>query len=86
MNPVDDINTQHAAYWSGYTVEAVTFRGDGDSVADVRALVTTDRHGARVVRVPWKLNEIELAQLAQGGTIWLSVWGGLSPHMLEVQP
>lgn len=38
-----------------------------------------------VVRVPWKPDEIELMHLAQGGTIWLSTWGGLPPHMLEVQ-
>jgi hypothetical protein len=41
--------------------------------------------GMRCVRVAWKPSEIDLAHLAQGGTIWLSCWGGLPPHMLEVQ-
>lgn len=37
-----------------------------------------------VVRVAWELDEIELARLAKGGTLWLSTWGGLPVHMLEV--
>jgi hypothetical protein len=32
-----------------------------------------------------ELDEIELAALAHGGTIWLSTWGGLPAHQLEVQ-
>jgi hypothetical protein len=86
VNPAEEITDDHVAYWAGHVVKAVTFQGDGDSVGDVRALITTDHDGTQAVRVPWKLNEIELAQLARGGTIWLSVWGGLPPHMLEVQP
>lgn len=36
--------------------------------------------------VAYKLDEIELAHLAKGGTLWLSTWGGLPIHHLEVEP
>lgn len=49
-------------------------------------VVTVDRAGRGVVRTAYKLDEIELAHLARGGTLWLSCWGGLPVHMLEVQP
>lgn len=39
----------------------------------------------QAVRVPWTLDEIDLAHLARGGTLWLSTWGGLPMHQLEVQ-
>lgn len=48
------------------------------------ALITRTELGT-VVRVGLKLDEIELAHLAHGGTIWLSTFGGLPPFMLEVQ-
>ena len=77
------------AYWSDLDPVRVKF-GAPEGMADCDpcpALVTTDTTGrASVVRVAWELDEIELAQLARGGTLWLSVWGGLPPHMLEVQP
>jgi hypothetical protein len=53
------------------------------------AVVTRDvrdgREGQVIVRVPFELDEIELAHLARGGTLWLSTWGGLPIHMMEVQ-
>lgn len=39
----------------------------------------------KAIRVPYELDEIELAHLARGGTLWLTAWGGLPIHMLEVQ-
>lgn len=39
-----------------------------------------------VAHVAYKLDEIELAHLAQGGTLWLTTWGGLPIHLLEVAP
>jgi hypothetical protein len=38
----------------------------------------------KVSRVPWTLDDDEIARLAGGGTLWLSCWGGLPMHMLEV--
>lgn len=48
----------------------------------VVATITSDDH--LIVRVPLKLDEIELAQLARGGTIWLSTYGGLPPFSMVV--
>lgn len=39
-----------------------------------------------VHHVAFQLDEIELAALAQGGTLWLTTWGGLPIHRLEVGP
>lgn len=38
------------------------------------------------VHVAYQLNEIEVAALAQGGTLWLTTWGGLPIHLVEVVP
>jgi hypothetical protein len=78
------------AYWADLDPHPATFTGPGEVEAGVKpceALVTRDSHGDEfgdVVRVPWQPTEIELAMLARGGTIWLSTWGGLPMHMLEV--
>lgn len=78
-------------YWSELDPQPRTFTGPGEIEAGVepcQALVTEDQLGnqfGQVVRVPWMLDEIELAKLAKGGTLWLSTWGGLPMHMLEVQ-
>lgn len=54
-------------------------------VSSVRtAICTEDASGVRFVHVPYKPDEIELARLAQGGTLWLTVMGGLPPHHLTV--
>lgn len=80
-------------YWRGVDPDArvVVFNAPEDDPPGCQpcpAVVTVTVEDGRpfaVVRVAWKPNEIELAQLAQGGTIWLSTWGGLPAHMLEVQ-
>lgn len=79
------------AYWADYNPQPRTFTAPGEVEAGVepcQALVTDDLldgQFGQVVRVPWTLNEIELAHLARTGTLWLSTWGGLPMHMLEVQ-
>lgn len=79
------------AYWADVNPRVATFTGPGEIEAGVEpcpGLLTDDSLGnqfGQVVRVPWTLSEIELAHLAQGGTLWLSTWGGLPMHMLEVQ-
>lgn len=50
------------------------------------ALVADQAPGLRMVHVALTLNEIELAQLARGGTLWLTCWGGLPIHLVEVIP
>lgn len=89
MTPAD-LTPEHIAYWDSSDdvlgpATPVLFTGPGDvTVADIETVVTETARG-QVVRVPWKPDEIELAHLARGGTLWLSCWGGLAPHMLEVQ-
>jgi hypothetical protein len=46
----------------------------------------TQGEGVVVCRVAFQLDEIEVASLAQGGTLWLSTWGGLPIHLVEVVP
>jgi len=45
-------------YWGDFVCERVTFAADD---------------GTYVVRVAWQLDEIELAHLATGGTLWVTV-------------
>lgn len=56
---------------------------EGPDVIPCPALVT-DVDGQRLVRVRWDLDEIELAALAQGGSLWLTCWGGLPIHAMDV--
>lgn len=65
-----------------------TFRAppDMDNCTDAGAVLTKNAEGQIIVRVPWKISDDEILALLSGGTIWLSTWGGLPPHMLEVQP
>jgi hypothetical protein len=77
------------AYWSEMSPRRVTMSGPGEVEAGIEpcpAIVTDGgEFGLQpVVRVAWELDEIELARLATGGTLWLSTWGGLPVHMLEV--
>jgi hypothetical protein len=86
VNPVPP-EEKHLDYWSDYDVRVGEF-GAPESMTDCApciAIVTTALDGEKVVRVPWKPNELDLAALAQGGTLWVSTWGGLPPHQLEVQ-
>lgn len=76
---------------NGLNPRRVTYAADDETFSSCDALVTDDANGSpvgggNVVRVPWRMNEIELMQLAEGGTLWLSTWGGLPPHALFVQP
>lgn len=38
----------------------------------------------QVVRVPWQLEADEIKALVDGGTLWLTTWGGLPVHTLFV--
>lgn len=89
MQPTE-LTPEHLAYWISSedtigTPNPVLYRGEpGTDVGAVESVITETQAGP-VVRVPWKPDEIDLAHLAKGGTLWVSTWGGLPPHMLEVQ-
>lgn len=86
--PITDRDVHH---WSGYgDVQVAVFTTPEEIEAGVtpcEGIITPpqDDGFGNAVRVPWVLSEIELMHLAQGGTLWLSTWGGLPMHSLEVQ-
>lgn len=83
-----DITPTDLAYYRELNPTVVVYAADNETVYPVRAIVTKDHDdGFNIaVRVPWTLDEIELANLAQGGTLWLTCFTGLPPHSLHVQP
>lgn len=89
MQILSEFTEDHVAYWAHLDPRPATFRApEGvEDCGDAEVIITRSDASAdeQVVRVAWKPDEIELAALAQGGTIWLSTWGTLLPHMLEVQ-
>lgn len=75
------------AYWAHLNPRPAMISGPNEIEAEIApcpAVVTDGDDFGTVVRVPWTLDEIELAHLANGGTLWLSTWGGLPIHMMEV--
>lgn len=87
MTPVEP-TTEQLIYWEerdGCAQRFVVMGGpeEGPDVIPCPCLVAP---GANVVHVALQLNEIEVAQLAQGGTLWLTTWGGLPIHLVEVVP
>lgn len=82
--------TDDMDYWASLNPLPVTYVAGRSDTTPCPAIITTtdDPHGVdgrTVVRVPWQLSEIELTHLAHGGTLWLSTWGGLPAHSLDVQ-
>lgn len=93
MNIVNDLKAGHLAYWRDYETRVAEFTAPAEQAVGIEPAVgvvtqprTPQDLGAPCVRVAWKPTEEEIEQLRDGGTIWLSTWGGLPPHMLEVQP
>jgi len=59
--------------------------GMEDSVEAAEVLVDRTPGDAQI-HVAWQPDEIDLVRLAHGGTVWLTVLGGmLPPHRLEVR-
>jgi hypothetical protein len=98
VNPVEPTDAQ-AAFWTerdGAEQVAKTIGGphEGPDVIPCPALVApivVERDDGVPVRgvifhVAYQLDEIEVAALAQGATLWMSTWGGLPIHHLEVVP
>lgn len=84
-----EITDADMAYWADCNPRRVTFTAPGEVEAGIEpcpGIVTDDPDDqSPIARVAWQLDEIELAHLARTGTIWLSCWGGLPVHMMEVQ-
>lgn len=85
------INDADMAYWADYSPVPQVIGGPPSEPDCIPcpALITRELREGRddllIVRVPFELDEIELTHLARGGTLWLSTWGGLPIHMMEVQ-
>lgn len=91
MHPVTTYTEAQLDYWEGHDARIVIFTSPDDPpdctpCPGIVTRVVEDGRTFDVVRVAWKPDELDVAHLARGGTIWLSTWGGLPPHMLEVQP
>lgn len=56
---------------------------EGPDVVPCPALVAYD---AGLIHVAYRLDEIEVAHLARGGTLWLTTRAVLPVHHIEVQP
>jgi len=91
MIPVEATDEQ-VAYWTQRAGAEPVRRviggpAEAPDVIPCPTLVGLDTtQGVVVCRVAYQLDEIELAALAQGGTLWLSTWGGLPIHLVEVVP
>lgn len=84
MNP-RPINDGDLDYWGERVQHVSRFTGPGEEEEGIEpcpALVLTGNE----VAVAWVLDEIEMMQLVQGGTLWLVTRGGLPIHGLHVQP
>ena len=84
------VEPQHLTYWQEFYPVAMEFTApsDPEGCEPCQALVTSQIENDleyRVIRVPWKLSDEDIQKLKNGGTLWLSTWGGLPAHMLEVQ-
>lgn len=92
MDIVREFTDAQRAYWSEYEATETIFTAPDEQevgIEPARGIVTLPRDeqdlGVACVRVAWKPDEIDLAHLARGGTIWLSTWGQLPVHSLQVQ-
>lgn len=94
MDILKNLTPEHVDYWRTvdpdpqvrvFTAPAEIEVGIEPAVGLVTQPQDAADLGVPCVRVAWKPDEIDMANLIHGGTIWLSTWGGLPPHMLEVQ-
>lgn len=69
-----DVTAADLAYWAEFEPRPVLFAADDPDTEVCPAVVTTvpDPHGVigtTCVRVAWELSEVELMDLAKGGTL-----------------
>lgn len=83
MNP-RSISEADLDYWAERNPRPVRFTGPGEEEQGIEPCPSLVLDGDEVA-VPWALNEIELAHLARGGTLWLVTRHGLPIHGLHVQ-
>lgn len=95
MHPLgaDELTDDLLAYWRAFDYSLASFSAPVERELGIEpafGLVTKptpDMEGlGPCVRVAWRPDEIDLAHLAKGGVIWLSSWGGLPAHQIEVAP
>lgn len=73
--------------WAIHDNDTTTARrvlGGPEEGSDVIPCPTVVSFDAGLCRVAYQLDEIELAHLARGGTLWLTTWGLLPVHLLSV--
>lgn len=89
MNPREATDAE-VAYWNGRDGNApvaIVMGGpeEGPDVIPCPCLLGhSEQDNTRVVHVAYQLDEIEVAHLARGATLWLSTYGGLPIHRVEV--
>lgn len=78
--------TREDLEWWGPESSVASFTGPGEIEADIEpcpAVVSPNSDGfGGMIHVAWVLDEVELAHLAKGGTLWLTCWGHLPIHSL----
>jgi hypothetical protein len=81
---VDDVN-----YWAvreATPAIRADIGGPEELAEDIRPCPAVVMPEKSMVSVCWDLNEVELAHLAKGGKLWLTTYGGLPIHSIEVIP
>jgi hypothetical protein len=71
-------------YWGALDPYRRTYTGPGEIESGIEPCPAIELNNGEIA-VAWTLDEIELVHLAQGGTLWLSTFGGLPIHGLHVQ-
>lgn len=86
MDIVSELDVTHAQYWADQEplLKVFSCPDDMPDCVPAQAFVTTSGDEV-VVRTAWRPSLADVEALKDGGVIWLSTWGGLPPHMLEVQ-
>lgn len=80
-----EITLADMALWSDRHPSVARYTAPGEIEAGIEPCPALNLSGGEIA-VPWQLNEIELADLAKGGQLWLVVAGGLPVHTLFVEP
>lgn len=87
MQIVNEMNEDQAAFWPDGELLVMLAPEGMANCTSCSAIRTVDPETVRaVIRVAWKPSAEDVVALQNGGTIWLSCWGGLPPHSLIVQP